>query len=94
MKVLSLKAEIDIASSWHIIGFVTRVTRRVSLVEQELPPVFSGVHVTRSLVFCVVFCRSLFFLVSFIVMAIALSVLFRITVSDSPMVSLNLSFFF
>ena len=38
------------------------------LVEQELltlpehlssPPVFSGVRVTRSLVFCVVFCRSL-----------------------------------
>jgi hypothetical protein len=28
-------------------------------------PVFSGVRVTRSLVFCVVFCRSLFFLLSF-----------------------------
>jgi len=48
------------------------VTRRVSLVEQELlalpehtcsPPVVSGVHVVRSLVFCVVFCRSLFFFV-------------------------------
>ena len=45
-------------------GFVTRLTRRVSLVEQELltlpenlssPPVFSGVHVTRSLVLCVCF---------------------------------------
>jgi hypothetical protein len=43
-------------------GFVTRVTRRVSLVEQELltfpehpsvPPVFSGVRATRSLVLCV-----------------------------------------
>ena len=40
-------------------GFVTRLTRRVSLVEQELltlpkhlnsPPVFNGVHVTRTLV--------------------------------------------
>jgi hypothetical protein len=42
-----------------ITGFVTRLTRRVPLVEQELltlpehlssPPVFSGVRVTRSLV--------------------------------------------
>ena len=41
-----------------ITGFVTRLTRRVSLVEQEMPthpehlsssPVFSGFHVTRSL---------------------------------------------
>ena len=47
-----------------ITGFVTRLTRRVSLVEQELltlpehlssPPVFSGVHVTRYLVLYVCF---------------------------------------
>ena len=47
-----------------ITGFVTRLTRRVSLVEQELltlpehlssPPVFSGVRVTRSLVLYVCF---------------------------------------
>jgi hypothetical protein len=48
----------------HVVwtGFVTRLTRRVSLVEQELltlpehlssPPVFSGVRVTRSLILCV-----------------------------------------
>jgi hypothetical protein len=50
--------------SWLIIGFVTILTRRVSLMEQELltlpehlisPPVFSGVHVTRSLVWYVCF---------------------------------------
>jgi hypothetical protein len=50
--------------SWLITGFVTRLTRRVSLVEQELltlpehlssPPVFSGVRVTRSLVLYVCF---------------------------------------
>ncbi len=44
--------------------FVTRLTRRVSLVEQELltipkhlssPPVFSGIRVTRSLVLYVCF---------------------------------------
>jgi hypothetical protein len=47
---------------WLITGFVTRLTRRISLVEQELltlpeplssPHVFSGVRVTRSLVLCV-----------------------------------------
>ena len=47
-----------------ITGFVTRVRRRVPLVEQELltlpkhmssPPNISGVHVTRSLIICVCF---------------------------------------
>ena len=59
--------------SWLIIGFVTRITRRVPLVGQELltllehlssPPVFSGVRVTRSLVLCICFvyrCLSFFF---------------------------------
>jgi len=50
--------------SWLIAGFVTRLTRRVSLVEQEfltLPEhlsslqIFSGVRVTRSLVLYVCF---------------------------------------
>ena len=56
--------------SWSITGVVAGASRQVPLVEQELlilpehlrsPPVFSGVRVTRSLVYCVVFCRSLFF---------------------------------
>ena len=62
--------------SWIITGFVSRLTRRVSLVEQELltfpehlssPSVLSDVCVTRSLVLCVFFvdrCLS-FCLVSF-----------------------------
>ena len=50
--------------SWLFTEFVTRLTRRVSLVEQELltlpehlssPSVFSGVRVTRSLVLYVCF---------------------------------------
>ena len=54
--------------------FVTRVTWWVPLVEQEpltlveylsSPLVFSGICVTRSWLFCVVFCRSLFVLLSF-----------------------------
>ena len=53
---------------------ITRITRRVPLVEQELltlpgaPEIilgFSGIFVTRSLVFCVVFYRSLFVRLSF-----------------------------
>ena len=66
--------------SSHITGFVTRAMRRVPLVEQELPalprhmahPGCSGARVSRSVVFCVVFCRSLF--VRFL-LAIVLSVL-------------------
>jgi hypothetical protein len=50
--------------SWIITGFVSRLTRQVPLVEQDLltllehlslPPVFSGVCVIRSLVLCVCF---------------------------------------
>ena len=44
--------------SWLITGFVTRLTRRVSLMEQELPTLpehLSGVRVTRSLVLYVCF---------------------------------------
>jgi hypothetical protein len=60
-----------LSRSWLVTGFVNRVTRRVSLVEQELlilpenlhsPPVFSGIRVIRSLVLCVCFVnRSLSF---------------------------------
>ena len=53
--------------------YVTRVTRRVPLVEKDLPPhpkhlrsppSFSGVRVARSLVFSELFCRSLFVLLT------------------------------
>jgi hypothetical protein len=40
-------------------------------------------QVARSLVFCVVFCRSLFVFLSFLILTIALSVL-RVTTSDYP----------
>jgi hypothetical protein len=73
-----------------ISGCVTRVTRRVPHVEQKLlillehrslSPVFSGVRVARSLVFCAVYCRSLF--VRFL-LAIVLSVLLQAMASDYP----------
>jgi hypothetical protein len=45
---------------------VTSVARTVSRSEEgEFTPCFSGVRVTRSLVFCVVFCRLLFVILSF-----------------------------
>ena len=65
------------------------LTRRVSLVEQELPtipehlsslPVFSGVRVTRFLVICVMCCRSLFVLFP---LATVFSVFLPITASDN-----------
>jgi hypothetical protein len=62
------KGEVNTSRSFPhsrlITGFATRLTRRVPLVEQELPtlsahlsspPVFSGVRVTRSLVLYVCF---------------------------------------
>ena len=44
---------------------------------------FSGVRVTRSLVLCVMFCRSLFALLSFYLFAIVLSVLLPFTDSSA-----------
>ena len=64
----------SISHSWFITGFVTRVTRPVPLVEQELfilpqhmssPLIYNGVRFTRSFIFYLVFCRSLFFLLWF-----------------------------
>ena len=75
-----------------IYSFVTRLTWQVPHVEQELltlpkhpsaTPVFSGVHVAWSLVFCVMFCRLLFVLWFFFFLAIVLSVL-RFMASDYP----------
>jgi hypothetical protein len=75
--------------------FVTRVTQRV---EQEMltlpghmssPPVCSGVRVTRSLVFYVVFCISLFVPLSFFFWPLCcLSFDFRILIT--PLVSYKL----
>jgi len=74
-----------------ITGFVTGLTRRVPPVGQELltlpehlnsPPVFSGVHVTRSLVLFVCFVIIMAFSTFFL--AIAVSVLLRYKDSDCP----------
>ena len=82
--------------SWLITGFVTRLTRRVSLVERELhsipehlssSPVISEVRVARSLVFCVCFVDCCLSFCIFL-LAIVMSVLFRFTNSDYlPLIS-------
>jgi hypothetical protein len=70
-----------VPSNWP--GYVTRLTQRMPLVEQGLPtlpehlssfPVFSVVRVARSLVLCVMFCRSL---LAFCSLSIVLSVFLR-----------------
>jgi hypothetical protein len=86
--LLVVNTSLSFPHSRPITGFVTRLTRRVPLVEQELltlpeqlssPPNFSGVRVTRSLVVYVCFVdRCLFF--------------FDIRILIAPLVSSN-SFF-
>jgi hypothetical protein len=87
--------------SWLITGFVSRLTRWVSLVEQELPtllnhlsshPVFSGASVTRSLVFIRMFCRSLFALFcSFFLWLLCCRFFFDIQILITPLISSNSS---
>jgi len=75
------------------------LTRWMPLVEQELltllehqssPPVFSGVHVTRSLVLCVMYCRSLLVLLSLFVCPLR-CLSFDLQILITPLVSLNSS---
>ena len=56
-------------------------------------PVFSGVRVTWSLVLCAVFCRSLFVLLYFFLLAIVLYALHRFRILITPLVSSNSSQF-
>jgi len=76
-------------------GFVTRVTRRAQLAEQELLTILehmcsSPVRVARSLVLCVVFCRSLFVLLSFFSWPLY-CLFFDIRILIAPLVSSNSS---
>jgi len=77
-------------SQWLITGFVTTVTRREPHVEQELStwvhPVFSDVHIARSLIFyvmCLSFCP-------FSCWSLCCLVI-RFTVLITPLISSNFS---
>ena len=74
------------------------LTRRIPLVEQELltlpehlssSPVFSGARVTRSLVLCVIFCRSLFLLLSYFFWSLCGMSFFDLRILMTPLVSSN-----
>jgi hypothetical protein len=74
----------------------------VPLVEQELLtllehlsslPVFNGGRVTRSLGFCVVFCRSLFVLLSFFFWSLCCLSYLDIRILITPLVSSNSSYY-
>jgi hypothetical protein len=85
---------------WLINGFVTRVTRRMPHVKKELitlpehprpSPVFIVVRVAWSLVFCVIFCRSLFVLLSFFIWPLYCISFFDIQILITPLVYSNFS---
>jgi hypothetical protein len=97
---LDANSSLSFPHSWLITGFVTRLTRRASLVEQELltlpehlssPTVINEVCVTRSLVFCVMFCRSLFILLSFSVWSLCCLSFFELRIMITPLVPSNSS---
>ena len=92
------RAVIDVLQSTFT-GFVTRLTRQVPLLEQELltllehlssSPVFSGVCFTRSLVLYVCFVDRLSFVL--FLMAIVLSVLLQLQILITSLVSSNSSY--
>ena len=69
---------------WYSCQLQVMEKERLALPEhQSSPPMFSGVRVARSLIFCVVLCRSLHVILSFFFhLIIVLSVLLRFTTSE------------
>ena len=85
---------------WKLITeYVIRRTRHVSLLEQEQPtlpgkmcslPVYSEVRVARPLIFCLVFCRSLFVILFFLSWLLRCLSFFWFMDSDYPFGILDL----
>jgi hypothetical protein len=91
----------DDKGSWLITGVVTRVIRRVPLVEQKLltlpdhlssPPVFNGLRVAPSLGLSVMLCRSLFVHLSFFCWLLCCPSLVDLQILVAPLVSSNSSY--
>ena len=79
--------------SWLITGFVTRLTRRVSLVVQELltlPEHLSSCYSIFS--YLCMFCRSLFVLLYFFFWPLCCLFFFDIQILITPLVSSNFSY--
>jgi len=86
--------------SWLITGFVTRLTRRVPLVEQELltlpehlssPPFLVGLCYSIYSFMCM-FCRSLFVLLYLFIWLLCCLFFFDIRILITPLVSSNSSY--
>jgi hypothetical protein len=87
--------------SWLITRFVTRVTWRVSLVEQELltlvehlssPPVFSEISCYSIFSFMCMLCRLLFVLLYFFSWSLCCLSFFNLQLLITPLVSSNSSY--
>jgi hypothetical protein len=94
---LVVNTSLSFPHSSLITGFVARLTRRVSLVEQELPtlpehmsspPIFSGVRVTRSFL---MLCCSLFVLLSFLFWPLCCLSFFDLRILNISLISSNSS---
>ena len=88
--VMTWLMSICVTNDHGCVSFVV-ITIRVSHVEQELltiwehlrlSAVFSGVRVAKSLVFCVIFCRSLFILLFFFFWPLCCLSFLQFTTSD------------
>ena len=86
---------------WPITGLLTRAVRRVSRLEQEVlilsgvpefTPFFNDVDVAQSVVFCVLFCISMFVFLSFIVWSWHCLSFFELRLPITPLVSLIYGF--
>jgi hypothetical protein len=98
---LVVSASRSFPHSWLFSGFVIRLTRRLPLVEPELPTlpehmsspaVIRGVRVTRFLVLWCMFCRSLFVLLYIFFWPLCCLLFFDIRILLTLLVSLNSSY--
>ena len=81
----------DINPNYHTIEVTRPCKGTMQLTNLISPPVVSGVRVTRSLVLCVLFCRSLFVLLSFFFWPLC-SLSFDLRILITPLVSSSPSY--
>ena len=87
--------EVAILSSFLLSWLITRVTRRLPLMKQELRTIpqhisfYCGVSVAQSLVFSVVFCRPLFDPMSYFVWPVYCMSFFDVCPRITPLISSN-----
>ena len=86
----------SIHHSWLINGFLTRVNRSLNCLREHTSPTHGlrAVHAVPSLVFCVVFCRLLFVLLTFFVWSLCCLFFFdwRIMITPFDIFKLFVSF--